>query len=154
LVVLPNESLISDLVYYNIVLEGPTILWGQLKGKKVKSNDGKNLGEIGKVSENYVRLEEGKVKKNKFWIPKYFADTYDGKVLWLLATEEEIESRFHFGKEPPPEQFEQDFESFESAYGKKSKWDVDKVGVTKERTIGVPSKPEGSSGYKNVRDLK
>ena len=155
MVVLPDESLISDLVYCNIVSEGPTILWGQLKGKKVKSNDGKNLGEINKISQNYIRLEKGKVKKEKFWIPKYFADTYDGKVLWLLETREEIESKYHFGKEPPPEQFEQDFESFKtSAYGKKSKWDVDKVGVTKERTIGVPSKPEGSSGYKNVRDLK
>jgi hypothetical protein len=135
--------------------EGPTILWGQLKGKKVKSNDGKNLGEISKVSQNYVRLEKGKVNKNKFWIPKYFADTYDGKELWLLATREEIESRFHFGKEPTPEQFQQDLESFKkSAHGKDSKWDVDKVGVTKERITGVPSKPEGSTGYKNVRELK
>jgi hypothetical protein len=135
--------------------EGPTILWGQLKGKKVKSNDGKNLGEISKVSQNYVRLEKGGVKKKKFWIPKYFADTYDGKVLWLLVTEEEVQTRLHYAKEPSPEQFQQDLESFKkSAYGKDSKWDIDKVGVTKERTTGVPTKPEGPSGYKNVRDLK
>ena len=134
--------------------EGPTVLWGQLKGKEVKSNDGKNLGEISKVSQNYIRLDKGKVKKKKFWIPKYFADTYDGKVLWLVAPREEIESKVHFGKEPPPEQFQQDLDYFKSSqYGKRKKWDMDKVEVKRERTIGVPSKPK-DSGYKNIRDLK
>jgi hypothetical protein len=134
--------------------EGPNVLWGLLKGKKVKSNDGKSLGEISKISQNYIRLDKGKVKKKKFWIPKYYADTYDGKVIWLLTTREEIESKFHYGKEPPPEQFERDLESFKSSpYGKDKKWDADKIVFTKERTIGIPSTPEGSSGYRNVPDL-
>ena len=42
-------------------LYGPTVLWGQLKGKKVKSNDGKDLGDIDKISQNYIRLEKGTV---------------------------------------------------------------------------------------------
>lgn len=135
--------------------EGPTVLWGSLKGKEVKSNDGKSLGDINKVSQNYVRLEKGKVKKKKFWIPKYYADTYDGKVLWLLATREEIESKLRYGKEPPPDQFQRDLESFRSTeQGKNRKWDADKVGVKNEKVIGIPTKPSSSSGYKNVRDLK
>ncbi len=32
---------------------GPTTLWRTLKGKNVKTNDGKDLGEIKEVSENY-----------------------------------------------------------------------------------------------------
>ena len=56
-------------------------------------------------------------------MPNYYADAYDGKVLWLLAPSEEIESKFHFGKEPPPQQFEQDLETFKtSSYGKDRKW--------------------------------
>jgi hypothetical protein len=52
------------------------------------------------------------------------------------------------------EQFEQDLESSKkSAYGKDSKLDVDKIRVTKEKTTSVPTKPEGTSGYKNVREL-
>ena len=46
--------------------EGPTILWTMLKGKKVKSNDGKDAGEIKEVSQNFLRLEKGTVKKDKF----------------------------------------------------------------------------------------
>src|SRR5205807_9371791 len=69
--------------------EGPTILWSMLKGKKVKSNDGKEVGDIKEVSQNFLRIEKGTVKKDKFWIPKYVADAYDGKTLWLLINEEE-----------------------------------------------------------------
>ena len=70
--------------------EGPRILWEQLKGKKVKANDGKELGEIKEISQNYLRLEKGIVNKDKFWIPKYVADAYDGKVLWLLANSDDV----------------------------------------------------------------
>jgi hypothetical protein len=79
-------------------MSGPTILWGELKGKKVKSNDGKDLGGISKISQNHIRVEKGLVKNEKFWIPKYLADAFDGKVLWLLAGEEEIKNKFHYGR--------------------------------------------------------
>jgi hypothetical protein len=137
-------------------LEGPTVLWGELKGKKVKSNDGKDLGDIDKISQNYIKLEKGTIKKEKFWVPKYLADAFDGKVLWLLTGEEEIRAKFQYGEEPPPEQYEKDFGSFKtSPYGQNRTWDADKVCVTPERTVGIPTKPENSDeNYKNVRDLK
>jgi hypothetical protein len=133
---------------------GPTILWGQLKGKRVKSNDGKDLGKIDKISQNYIRLEKGRVKKEKFWVPKYFADSFDGKILWLLATQEELRSQFHFGKEPPPARFRQDFNAFKTSYDGTKRWVFEKVGITNERIVGVSSKAKSSSGYKNIRELK
>ncbi|HVI21223.1 MAG TPA: PRC-barrel domain-containing protein [Bacillus sp. (in: firmicutes)] len=42
---------------------GPTILWSMLKGKKVITNDGKDIGEIKDISDNYIRLEKGSIKK-------------------------------------------------------------------------------------------
>jgi hypothetical protein len=131
--------------------QGPTVLWGELKGKKVKSNDGENLGQISKISQNYIRLEKGSVKKDKYWVPKYYADSYDGKILWLSEGEEEVRSKFRYGKEPSPDQFQQDADSFKASHDKSQDWDVKSVEVTK----GVPSKPkETRTGYKNVRDLK
>ena len=41
--------------------EGPRILWEQLKGKKVKTNDGHDVGEIKGMTQNSIRLEKGKV---------------------------------------------------------------------------------------------
>jgi sporulation protein YlmC with PRC-barrel domain len=46
-------------------VEGPTILWTMLKGKKVKSNDGKDIGKIKEVSQNFLRLEKGTLKKGQ-----------------------------------------------------------------------------------------
>ena len=99
--------------------EGPTILWTMLKGKKVKSNDGKDVGEIKEVSQNFLRLEKGTVKKDKFWIPKYVADAYDGKVLWLLVTKDDL---LNYNRlEPSDEQYELDLKVFRTTpYRKKS----------------------------------
>lgn len=136
-------------------VEGPTILWGELKGKKVESNDGVEFGEIGKISQNYIRVEKGHIKKEKFWIPKYLADAFDGKTLWLLAGAEEIQARFQYGEEPSSQQFEEDYSTFKSSpSGQNRTWDTEKV-IQGERTIGVSSKPaDPQSDYKNVRELK
>jgi hypothetical protein len=146
-------------MYYIILLmahaEGPTTLWGELKGKNVSSNDGEDLGEISKISQNYIRVEKGHIKKDKFWIPKYLADAFDGKTLWLLVSAEEIRARFQYGEEPSADEFEKDFNSFKSSpKGQNRTWDAEKV-VLGERTIGVPSKPvDSQTDYKNIRDLK
>jgi hypothetical protein len=136
-------------------VEGPTILWGELKGKTVKANDGADLGEISKISQNYIRVEKGHIKKDKFWIPKFLADAFDGKMLWLLASVEEIQRRFQYNKEPSADQFENDFNSFKSSpYGQNGMWDTEKV-THGERTMGVPSKPvDSQTDYKNIREPK
>ena len=95
-------------------IEGPTVLWAELKGTKVKSNDGKDLGDIDKISQNYIKLEKGTIKKEKFWVTKYLADAFDGKVLWLITGEEETRAKFQYGEEPPLEQYENEFGSFKT----------------------------------------
>ena len=127
--------------------EGPTILWEQLKGKKVKTNDGKDLGEIKEVSENYVRLEKGIVNKDKYWVPKYVADAYDGKVLWLLVSSDDIAKGYSYTTSPAKEQYAQEFETFRATpYGQKATYlpDFDqKIRLTEER----------AQDYRNIRDL-
>ena len=44
---------------------GPNVLWNVLKGKKVKTNDGKELGEIKEFSQNYVKVEKGTIRKDR-----------------------------------------------------------------------------------------
>jgi hypothetical protein len=139
--------------------EGPTVLWNMLKGKKVKTNDGNDVGEIEDVSQNFIRIEKGTFSKDKYWIPKYLADAYDGKRLWLLVSEEHLLQRYLYGEEPPAEQYTKDYETFKTGPdGQKapSRTDYDQtVRVIDERptsgTIPEPEKTE--TGYKNVRDI-
>ena len=92
--------------------EGPTILWEQLKNKPLKTNDGKDLGKIKEVVQNYIRLEKGAINKNKYWVPKFVADAYDGKVLWLLVSGDDIVKGYSCSTHPAPEVYTQEFESF------------------------------------------
>jgi hypothetical protein len=124
---------------------GPTTLWKTLKGRDVRTNDGKDLGEIKDVSENYMRVEKGTIHKESFWIPKYIADAFDGKTLWLLIDEEDLRGKYQYGKEPPPgDQYATDFASFKGTpYGQKGSY-----GADFDQNIRVVE------NYKNIRDLK
>jgi hypothetical protein len=129
---------------------GPTVLWDVLKGKKVKTNDGKELGEIKEFSQNYVRVEKGTLRKENIWIPKYVGDAFDGHILWLLISEQEVLDRFKHGEEgevneaPSTEQYAKDLETFRGSSagkGRKSKSDLD----DSIRMV---------ENYENIRDFK
>ena len=124
---------------------GPTTLWKALKGRDIKTNDGKDLGEIKDISDNYIYVEKGTIHKESFWIPKYIADAFDGKTLWLLIDEEGLREKYQYGKEAPQgDQYATDFESFKGTpYGQKGSY-----GTDLDQNIRVVE------NYKNIRDLK
>ena len=101
--------------------EGPRILWKQLKGKKVKTNDGHGVGEIKEIAQNYIRLEKGIVNKDKSWVPKYLVDAYDGKFLWLVISNDDLGRGYSYTTEPNAEQHTHDFKAFKAThYGQKA----------------------------------
>ena len=106
---------------------GPTRTWKTINGKKVKSKDGKDIGEIKKISENHLLLEHGRVHKHRFWIPKYVADAFDGKILWLMLSEEEVTGRYQYGIEPPTQEiYANEFEHIrKTRYGQKISYTSD-----------------------------
>ena len=121
-------------------ITGPTILWSDLDDVEVKSNDGKKLGQIKKISQNHFRVEKGSFGKKSFWIPKNLADAYDGDCLWLTNNENEIHDKFLYGEEPSIDE---------------KITPVERIKVVNERMKGVPTeKQDSSERYKNIRDLK
>ena len=130
-------------------MSGPSILWGESEGKKVKSVDGENLGKIEKISQNHVMIEEGLVKKKRFWIPKFVADYYDGKSIWLDIKKEELKQRYYYDQEPESSQYDLDMNKYNTIYGKnKSNASNEKIKLKEGADV------ESKKGYKNIRDLK
>ena len=130
---------------------GPTILWDEIKDKKVKSVDGEKLGRIEKISQNHLMIEEGFLKKKRFWLPKFLADVYDGKHLWLDINKEEIKHRYYYDEEPASSEYDLNMSEFNTKYGKsKSKASNDKIRLKEGTELKIKSK----KGYKNIRDLK
>ena len=130
---------------------GPTILWDEVKDKKVKSIDGENLGKIGKISQNHVMIEEGMFKKKRFWIPKFLVDVYDGKFVWLDIKQEEIKDRYYYDTEPASSQYDLDITEYNTKYGK-NKSNISNEKIKLKEGVELESDPQ--KGYKNVRDLK
>ena len=130
---------------------GPTILWDEMKNKKVKSVDGKGLGKIEKISQNHIMIEEGLLKKKRSWIPKFVADVYDGKFVWLDIKQEEIKDRYYYDSEPASSQYDLDMTEYNTKYGKnKSKISNEKIKLKE----GIELESDPKKGYKNIRDLK
>ena len=46
-------------------IAGPTVLWAEIKDKKVKSKDDKTLGRIKSISPNHFKIEKGGITKKK-----------------------------------------------------------------------------------------
>ena len=130
---------------------GPTVLWDVLKGKKVKTSDGKELGEIKEFSQNYVRVEKGTVRKDSVWIPKYVGDAFDGHTLWLLISEEEVLDRFKDGEKEGEfkettsnEQYTKEFETFRTS----------PAGKNREYRSDLDESIRMVENYENIRDYR
>jgi hypothetical protein len=98
-----------------------------------------------------IRISKGLMKKKRFWIPKFVADVYDGKFVWLDIKQEELKQQYYYDKEPASSQYDLDMTEYNTKYGKnKSNISNEKIKVKD----GVELETESKKGYKNIRDSK
>jgi hypothetical protein len=71
-----------------------------LKGKEARgvSND-VDLGEVHEIGRHYIVTQKGRVSKDRFFIPKYLAERYDGHMLHFNVTEGQ---KLDFKRDVPP----------------------------------------------------
>ena len=68
----------------------------KLSSKQAKSVNGKNLGSVREVENNYVLAE----CESKFYIPTYLIEKYDDSTLWFKIDEDEAKSKFMLATAP------------------------------------------------------
>ncbi len=82
-----------------------TIEWKDIIKKEARGFEkGDDLGEVQDIGKEFVVTERGRLRKNKFYLPKYLVKGYDGDTLWFNITEEEAEDNFK--KDRPPNEGE------------------------------------------------
>jgi uncharacterized protein (TIGR02271 family) len=81
-------------------MSSSTIDWSDVIKKEARGTNDEDLGEVREVGENYVLVQKGMINKDKFYIPKDQAESYDGEVLRFSISEEDAKSRF-LGDSPP-----------------------------------------------------
>lgn len=74
------------------------IEWNDVLKKEARGIDDEDLGEVQEVQGNYVLVQKGIINKEKFYIPKDQAESYDGDVLRFKISQEDLNQYQH---EPP-----------------------------------------------------
>jgi Domain of unknown function (DUF2382) len=74
------------------------IQWNDVIKKEARGINDEDLGEVQRVEGNYVLVQKGIINKEKFYIPKDQADSYDGDILKFRFSEKELNQYEH---EPP-----------------------------------------------------
>jgi hypothetical protein len=90
----------SNIGSSNSTNSRPEIHWETLSGKDAKTLDRSDLGKVKQVATDYVYTEKGVIDKEKYFIPRRFADLFDGKTLWFSITKAQAENEFR--REIPP----------------------------------------------------
>ena len=58
--------------------------WNDVVKKEARGNDDEDFGEVQDIQGNYVLVQKGIINKEKFYIPKDRAESYDGTILKLF----------------------------------------------------------------------
>ncbi|MGZ5489797.1 MAG: YsnF/AvaK domain-containing protein [Nitrososphaeraceae archaeon] len=72
--------------------------WNDVIKKEARGNDNEDFGEVQDIQGNYVLVQKGIINKEKFYIPKDRAESYDGNILKFRFSEQELNQ---YQREPP-----------------------------------------------------
>jgi uncharacterized protein (TIGR02271 family) len=74
------------------------IEWDETIKKEARGINDEDFGEVQDLQGNYVLVQKGLINKEKFYIPKDRAESYDGDVLRFRISEQDLNQYQH---EPP-----------------------------------------------------
>jgi uncharacterized protein (TIGR02271 family) len=69
-----------------------SISWDNIIKKEARGAvDDSDFGEVQELGQNYILTQKGMVSKQKYYIPKYLVQGFDGDTLWFNASESDSE---------------------------------------------------------------
>ncbi len=70
------------------------IEWNDVIKKEARGVNNEDFGEFQGIQGNYVIIQKGMINKEKYFIPKDQADSYDKIVLKFRISESELKTRY------------------------------------------------------------
>jgi uncharacterized protein (TIGR02271 family) len=78
-----------------------SIAWDDVTKKEARgATDDSDFGEVQEVGQQYVLTQKGMVSKEKFYIPKYLVQGFDGSTLWFNASQDQLQG---WKRDSPPD---------------------------------------------------
>ncbi len=76
--------------------------WTDLIGESVHTSDDQDIGDIEAVSRNFIVVKKGLVNVHRYYIPLQRVEGWDGKVVWLKISEEDVKTNYERNTTPDP----------------------------------------------------
>ena len=70
----------------------PFILWSEAIRKQARGLEAFYLGRVRQIAPHYVKTSKGLLRRTTYYVPRDFAEAYDGSVLWFRLTPEQAET--------------------------------------------------------------
>ena len=105
--------------------------WDDVIKKEARGSDDEDLGEVKETDGDYVIVQKGMINKEKFYIPKNMAESYDGNVLRFNISKEQVRNRFMGDPQPVADQYS-------SSYRNADVREKDTANISKETDTRVP----------------
>ena len=78
-----------------------SIAWDNIIKKEARGAvDDSDFGEVQEAGQQYVLTQKGMVSKQKYYIPKYLVQGFDGDTLWFNASENDLQG---WKRDSPPD---------------------------------------------------
>lgn len=113
------------------------INWNDIIKHDIRSIDDADLGKVQGLYEPFIVTEKGTINKEKFYIPKYLFEKYDGEVLYFNITEQEAKDTCMRNTAPSEDETKQIVQT-----------------VTRRSVAVAPSKAESKSEEKRIVAVK
>jgi hypothetical protein len=93
------------------------IAWIDLIDESVHTSDDVDIGDIDAVSRDFLVIKRGFLKVHYYYIPISKVEGWDGFVLWLKITEEEVKRNYERETMPEPSRYYvKDFPGYTAVY--------------------------------------
>ena len=79
-------------------MNSENIEWNDVIKKEARGINDEDFGEVQDVQSNYVLVQKGMINKERYYIPKDQAESYDGDTLRFRISEQDLSQ---FQQEPP-----------------------------------------------------
>jgi hypothetical protein len=70
--------------------------------KEARGCNNEAMGEVQELKDGYVLVQRGFIDKEKFYIPQYEIESYDGSILRFRISEDEIKRKYTTVLNMPP----------------------------------------------------
>ncbi len=110
-------------------MSSDNIEWDDVIKKEARGINNEDFGEVQQVQDNYVLVQKGMINKEKYYIPKDQAESYDGDVLRFRISEQDLSQFQH----EPPTIYDENMQEQETTSQKTETEEEANIPLTEER---------------------